>query len=244
MILEKAGPPAFFIALSLFPVDTSLRDFMRKQSILLSLGLVFLFSSIIAKQNPKPSPKNGIGSTYRVTKGDSWYGIARKLKVSPETLAKLNGRTIHENLYENEKLRIPKDNEIKSISSDPKIKEKISYPLVQKEKIQKKFSELTYDPYKGIQFQRGTSSLVRASFSGKVVHVDYMDGYENFVILEHENGLYSVYGNLERIQVTEGQEVKAKDRLGILSKDKGLYFQINQNKANLNPELVLQRGYE
>lgn len=113
---------------------------------------------------------------------------------------------------------------------------------MQKEKVVKKFSELTYDPHKGIQFQRGVSSLVRASLPGKVVHVDYMDGYENFVILEHQNGLYSVYGNLERIQVTEGQQVKSKDRLGILAKDKGLYFQVNKQKLSLNPERILEAG--
>lgn len=217
---------------------------MRKHGIIFSFGLVLITFPILSKQIQKQTPNQSNQVTYRVVKGDSWYGIARKMKVPAETLAKLNGRTTSENLFENEKLLIPRDKETKSISSETKIKEIIAFPLGQKEKIQKKFSELTYDPYKGIQFQRGSSSLVRASFSGKVVHVDYMDGYENFVILEHENGLYSVYGNLERIQVTEGQQVNAKDRLGILSKDKGLYFQINQNKTNLNPELILQRGFE
>ncbi|PJZ85512.1 LIC_10271 family cell wall hydrolase [Leptospira harrisiae] len=201
--------------------------------------LAMLFgTSIVSKQ----SPKSEIPSSYRVTKGDSWFGIAKKFKISAETLAKLNGRTTKENLYERELLRIPKGNETVTLSPESLIKEKPSYPLIQKERITKKFSELTYDPHKGIQFQRGSSSLVRASLPGKVVHVDYMDGYENFVILEHQNGLYSVYGNMERIQVTEGQQVKSKDRLGILSKDKGLYFQVNKQKQNLNPERILEGG--
>lgn len=213
---------------------------MRKQGLIVLISMGLTQFPMSAKQ----TPKQNLPHAYRVTKGDTWYGIARKLNVSPETLAKLNGRTIGENLFENEKLQIPKHEAIKSVLSETKGIQKIAYPLLQKERIQKKFSELTYDPHKGIQFQRGNSSLVRASFPGTVVHVDYMDGYENFVILQHENGLYSVYGNLDRIQVTEGQQVKAKDRLGILTKDKGLYFQLNQNKSNLNPELVLQRGYE
>ncbi|EKJ85586.1 LIC_10271 family cell wall hydrolase [Leptospira meyeri] len=201
------------------------------------LGIV-LVSPASSKQSPKPEPT----SNYRVTKGDSWFGIARKFKVSAETLAKLNGRTTSENLYEKELLRIPKGNEKVSVSPESLIKEKPSYPLERKERVVKKFSELTYDPHNGIQFQRGISSLVRASLPGKVVHVDYMDGYENFVILEHSNGLYSVYGNLERIQVTEGQQVKSKDRLGILAKDKGLYFQVNKQKQSLNPERILEGG--
>lgn len=213
---------------------------MRKHLLTLLFCFFWIGFPLVSKQNPKSIPP----TTYRVMKGDSWYGIARKMKVSPDALAKLNGRTITENLYENEKLRIPGSKESITLSADTKVKERFAYPLHPKEKVQKKFSELTYDPYKGIQFRRGNSSLVRASASGKVVHADYMDGYENFVILEHENGLYSVYGNLERIQVTEGQQVKSKDRLGILAKDKGLYFQINQNKSILNPELVLERGAE
>ncbi|MCG6152080.1 LIC_10271 family cell wall hydrolase [Leptospira bandrabouensis] len=211
---------------------------MRKfRYILILLGILF-GSSLSPKQNPKAE----IPSSYRVTKGDSWFGIARKFKISPETLAKLNGRTTSENLYEREVLRIPKGNEKLAVSQESILKEKPAFPLTQKEKVLKKYSELTYDPHKGIQFQRGNSSLVRASLPGKVVHVDYMDGYENFVILEHQNGLYSVYGNLERIQVTEGQQVNSKDRLGILSKDKGLYFQMNRQKQNLNPERILEVG--
>ncbi|MBM9548513.1 LysM peptidoglycan-binding domain-containing M23 family metallopeptidase [Leptospira sp. 201903074] len=209
----------------------------RLPYILIILGF-FLFFPLSSKQNVKTE----IPSSYRVTKGDSWYGIARKFKVSAETLAKLNGRNTKENLYEKELLRIPKGEEKVSIAPESLLLEKPTYPLVQREKVVKKFSELTYDPHKGIQFQRGTSSLVRASLPGKVVHVDYMDGYENFVILEHQNGLYSVYGNLERIQVTEGQQVKSKDRLGILTKDKGLYFQVNKQKLSINPERILERG--
>lgn len=209
----------------------------RLHFILFFLGYFLLFP-IFSKQTPKTE----VPSSYRVTKGDSWFGIAKKFKISPETLAKLNGRTTKENLYEREVLRIPKGEEKVSVSAESDLKEIPTYPLVQREKVVKKFSELTYDPHKGIQFQRGVSSLVRASLPGKVVHVDYMDGYDNFVILEHQNGLYSVYGNLERIQVTEGQQVKPKDRLGILVKDKGLYFQMNRQKLSLNPEKILERG--
>lgn len=209
----------------------------RLQFILIFLGYFLLFP-IFSKQTPKTE----VPSSYRVTKGDSWFGIAKKFKISPDTLAKLNGRTTKENLYEREVLRIPKGEEKVSVSAESVLKEIPTYPLLQREKVVKKFSELTYDPHKGIQFQRGVSSLVRASLPGKVVHVDYMDGYDNFVILEHQNGLYSVYGNLERIQVTEGQQVKPKDRLGILVKDKGLYFQMNRQKLSLNPEKILERG--
>lgn len=110
---------------------------MRNHGIILSLGLFLLFSPLLSKQNPKPKGKEYQTTTYRVTKGDSWYGIARKMKVSPESLAKLNGRTIHENLYENEKLRIPNGNESKSLTQETKLTERFLFPLTQREKVQK-----------------------------------------------------------------------------------------------------------
>ncbi|TGM25411.1 LysM domain-containing protein, partial [Leptospira selangorensis] len=115
---------------------------MRKLRFNVLICLVLANLTISAKQNPP--------NVYRVTKGDTWYGIARKLNVTPNALAKLNGRTLAENLFENESLRIPKNETIQSVSSDKKEIQKISYPLLQREKIQKKFSELTYDPHKGI----------------------------------------------------------------------------------------------
>ena len=59
---------------------------------------------------------------------------------------------------------------------------------------------------------------------GRVVAIDYMDGYYNYVIIEHPNGYFTVYGNLEEVFVAEGQTVK-----------KGETFQVNQGKKTLDP---------
>lgn len=212
-------------------------------SVLISFVVSFTFSflpvPLDAKQ--KKSSQAQISQTsYRVKQGDTWWGISKKFNSTPSDLAKLNGRTETENLFVNELLRIPsKSLPLANIDSP---KEKPDFPLVQKEKIVKKFSELTYDPHKGVLYQRGKTSLVRAALPGKVVLIDYMDGYENYVILEHQSGFYSVYGNLEKVQVTEGQTIQKKDRLGILGKEKGLYFQVNKNKTITNPERFLEIG--
>jgi len=207
------------------------------QICLLSVLLGTLTNKGIAKQNPSHA------STYRVQAGDSWWGIAKKLGITPKELAAINGRTEKEALYQNELLRTGGSSKT-SQAETKKIapKSKPNSPLPQWEKISKPYSELTYDPHKGIRYSRDNSGWVRAALPGKVVHIDYMDGYENYIILEHENGWYSVYGNLERVQVTEGQTLAAKERLGTLTKDKGLYFQVNHNKSAINPTLFLQQG--
>ena len=62
-----------------------------------------------------------------------------------------------------------------------------------------------------------------------------MDGYHNYVIIEHPNGYFSVYGNLDEVFVAEGQIIKKGEILGNLMKEKGLYFQVNQGKKTLDP---------
>ncbi|TGN11634.1 LIC_10271 family cell wall hydrolase [Leptospira ilyithenensis] len=211
------------------------------RNLLIQICLLFLFLEItpdrtFAKQ--KPTDRN----TYRVQAGDSWWGIAKKLRTTPKELAAINGRTEKEALYQNELLRIGNTTVSKSEVKKIAPKSKPNSPLPGFEKIAKPYSELTYDPHRGVRYSRENSGWVRAALPGKVVHIDYMDGYENYIILEHENGWYSVYGNLERVQVTEGQTLVAKERLGTLIKDKGLYFQVNHNKSAINPVLFLQQG--
>jgi len=181
-------------------------------------------------------------STYRVQAGDTWWSIAKKFETKPADLASWNGRSDKEALYQNELLKISAtkftNDEMKAIK--PSLKP--SFPLPAPEKIQKSYSEITHTPQKGVEFGRENSGYVLSTLPGKVVNIDYMDGYENYVILEHQNGWFSIYGNLERVQVIEGQMIQAKDRIGTLVRKKGLYFQVNQNKNTVNPALFLQQG--
>ena len=47
---------------------------------------------------------------YRVRKGDSIYGIARKYNINPELLASLNGLNYSDYIYPNQLIMIPKAN--------------------------------------------------------------------------------------------------------------------------------------
>ncbi len=212
---------------------------MRMPSLLLSALFVpiFSFSSLIAKRTTNQEQKQ---TTYRVQAGDTWWGIAKKFNLKPNVLTALNGRKDSDALFLNETLRIAGNgltqNEIKA----QKPKQKPVSPLPSFERIEKNFSEVTHLPHKGIEFTRERSAWVRSSLPGKVVTIDFMDGYENYVVVEHENGWYSVYGNLERVMVTEGQVLTERERIGTLVKNRGLYFQVNQNKIPVNPILFLQ----
>lgn len=97
------------------------------------------------------------------------------------------------------------------------------------------FSPNPENPHKGIVFSPIEIGSVISSMEGRVVAIDFMDGYYNYVIIEHANGYFTVYGNLEEVFVAEGQTVKKGETLGNLVKEKGLYFQVNQGKKTLDP---------
>lgn len=57
--------------------------------------------------------------TYTVLPGDSWYGIAEEFNITPEELAEYNNRTIDEQLFVDQKLKIPKlDNSVSANFAD------------------------------------------------------------------------------------------------------------------------------
>jgi lipoprotein YgeR len=203
-----------------------------------SVGLFFSLNIHAIKDQGSMHKQN----TYRVQSGDSWWGISKKLNLKPGELAALNGRKETDALYQNELLRTTGT----SISADDfkvvKPKERPHLPLPSMGRIERAFSDVTHLPHKGIEYSHGKNGWVISTLPGKVVNIDYMDGYENYVILEHENGWYSVYANLERVQVVEGQILTARERIGTLVRKRGLYFQVNQNKNPINPSLFLQQG--
>lgn len=213
---------------------------MRSYQMMMMMLFLFafgLFTEVGSKQAPVPKQ-----NTYRVLAGDSWWGIAKKFKLTPSELALLNGRKESDALYQNELLRISGTGLTAEEVKAQKPKQKPFFPLPSIEKTERPYSDITHLPHKGIEYSHDKSGWVRSSLPGKVINIDYMDGYENYVILEHENGWYSVYANLERVQVTEGQVLSARERIGTLTKNRGLYFQVNQLKNPVNPTLFLQQG--
>jgi septal ring factor EnvC (AmiA/AmiB activator) len=70
------------------------------------------------------------------------------------------------------------------------------------------------------RFQRGMvigvpeGTSVEAAAAGSIVHAGPFRGYEELVVLDHGKGLFTVYGHLERLDVTKGTWVEAGTKLG------------------------------
>ncbi len=66
----------------------------------------------------------------------------------------------------------------------------------------------------GIDIASTRQAEVRAAAAGMVVHTDYLGIYGNMVLLDHGQGLFSLYSHLSQINVSEGDTVEAETPIG------------------------------
>ncbi len=94
----------------------------------------------------------------------------------------------------------------------------------------------------GIDIAAPSGSEVLSVFSGKVIGVTKIPGYDYMVIIQHSN-YYTVYSKLYVVSVTKNDEVKEGQAIGRLDKkDSILHFEVWKDKSKLNPSLWLTKN--
>ena len=71
-----------------------------------------------------------------------------------------------------------------------------------------------FHPGQDIAAPRGTPVLAPAD--GRVIEAGWKNGYGQTVVIDHGNGLTTRYGHLSKIEVTNGQELKRGEGLGLV----------------------------
>ncbi|MBQ7854646.1 MAG: M23 family metallopeptidase [Muribaculaceae bacterium] len=70
--------------------------------------------------------------------------------------------------------------------------------------------------HRGVDMRLRTGDEVCAAFSGRVRIVNYeANGYGNYVVIRHDNGLETVYGHLSKHMVKRGDYVEAGQTIGL-----------------------------
>ncbi len=114
--------------------------------------------------------------------------------------------------------------------------------------ITKKYGTYT-DPIYGIKIFNESISLkpkkanakVKTVFNGKVIYADKTAVLNNIVIVEHKNGLHTIYANLSQISpnVKKGKKIKKGYTIGRVSDE--LVFEVTQKSYHINPIRLFQR---
>ena len=98
--------------------------------------------------------------------------------------------------------------------------------------------------HKGIDVKVYIGDTIRAAFSGKVRMVRYdRNGYGNYVVIRHGNGLETIYGHMSKQLVEENQVVAAGEPIGLggntgRSTGSHLHFETRLCGVALNPAIM------
>ncbi len=108
--------------------------------------------------------------------------------------------------------------------------------------ITKKYGTYT-DPIYGIKIFNESISLkpkkknakVKTVFNGKVIYANKTAVLDNIVIVEHKNGLHTIYANLSQISpnIKKGSKIKKGYTIGRVSEE--LIFEVTQKSFHINP---------
>ena len=98
----------------------------------------------------------------------------------------------------------------------------------------------TYINEKGIKIRTKKGTPIRTVSSGEVVYADWLKGYGLVVIIDHQNGFFSLYAHASKLLVNEGDSVEVGTVIGEtgqtgLTEENTLYFELRKGTKPVNP---------
>lgn len=94
--------------------------------------------------------------------------------------------------------------------------------------------------HNGIDIAGAYNSPIVAADGGRVTYAGWMDGYGNYVIIDHENGYQTAYGHCASLNVSVGQRVSKGEHIanmGSTGRSTGthLHFEVKVNSQFTDP---------
>ena len=96
----------------------------------------------------------------------------------------------------------------------------------------------------GIDIADPAGTPIHAAKAGEVIYAGWLNGYGNTVVVDHGDGIATLYGHQSRIGSTEGQQLNQGDVLGFVgstghSTGNHLHFEVRINTKPVNPRPYL-----
>lgn len=122
---------------------------------------------------------------------------------------------------------------------------KMLVPITHEALLGSKYGIRDHRLHRGVDVSVITNEPVVASLPGKVIISKFnKGGYGNYVLIEHENGIETLYGHLSERAVEIGDYVYPGDIVGLAgntgkSSAAHLHFEIRYGDINIDPETII-----
>jgi murein DD-endopeptidase MepM/ murein hydrolase activator NlpD len=217
----------------------------------LLLGLVVLLTACRVSRAPM-HPETPAGSWYVVSQGETLDAIAKRAGVPAEDILEINGlrraedvkpgRVIFVLVPEGRAAEVPGG----AGASPPGVAAagggRLRWPLANVARsVGSPFGTRDGRAHEGIDLPAPTGTPVVAAADGEVVYAgDGIRGYGNLVVLQHPGDLLTVYAHNSAIFVTQGQVVRAGDRVAAVGQTgratgPHLHFEVRQGQIPRDP---------
>ncbi|WP_347489394.1 M23 family metallopeptidase [Desulfoscipio sp. XC116] len=190
-------------------------------------------------------PGNAI--PYQVGKGETLSSIALRFGCSEDELVKMNQLRHPDCLLTGQQLMIPagQGGGDSQVSRGLPLSQ-LSWPAVGW--ISSPYGMRNGAMHEGIDIAADQGQPVRAAKDGKIVFAGPRGTYGIAVIIDHGNGLRTLYAHNSRVLVSEGQRVSAGQRIALIgstgrSTGPHLHFEVLLNGIPVDPLLCLERAY-
>ncbi len=223
-----------------------------KSFILLSLMLMLSSCATTPVEIPSGSPTSLLPArptesfTHIVQKGETLWRISKITHTDLETIIKINHLSDSTSITPGQTIFIPKTvSQVTTPQTNFSSQGEAEFIWPLKGKVITRFRErIDGVTSKGIDILTESPQDVLASRSGKVIFVDNLIGYGQTIIIDHGDGLSTLYCGNARVLVHIGEEVKqgsiiAKTGRTIRPENGSMHFEIRQRHKPQNPLFYL-----
>ena len=227
---------------------------IKKETIIMENNL-WNANSLRTGMTLKILPVDGI--SHLVKKGDTIEKVAKKYSIDTETIIRQNQLEDGEVLLADSALIIPG---AKKSITPPKVNYGVTAPsnptsysysgggsgrLIWPTLGSAKLTQGFHGGHYALDIGNRAKGPIFAAAAGKVVKASYgwNGGYGNYVIIDHGNGMQTLYGHNEKLYVTEGQYVDQGQTISWMGRSGRVYgptgihvhFEVRINGVKYNP---------
>lgn len=181
------------------------------------------------------------GIKYKIGPGDTLADIVENYELDPKKVKLANSITHAEDLKSGDTLILP------GASPDFGYQDRLNQRFIRPVdgRVTSPFGPRWGSHHDGIDYAAPIGTPVKAAGGGRVVHVGYSSGYGRTVIIEHQEGMRTLYSHLKSYNVNVGQRVNRGQtiaRTGNSGRSTGphLHFEVRVNGRPVNPENYLR----